>query len=388
MDSAFQQTQIQTAVKGIRRKGPMTGWDPWKEPIAPQERTVSRILGKKHQTEPLAFAESAPALLHPLSSVSTSCPYCIDRIFFIRIDRLARGSSRRRKDRRRKGKLSRMHPVAIPRARARARRRVHASMGKEKEREREKEKERDLLRHECEWTSQSNSHREISRPTTITVSFRGVFRREGRGDGKREMGLSLSYMEKPRESFAYMCHAGWKTRRWSSPHPELLGRSERCASFLLSLSFFFSKTFLLALLHTHSRCALLRSVFPPDRSIASSSTAKPIARTNFIDFPLSRDSGIRRGFADRARDYYVRTRASRRSCHVGCILPVARSQSIAIAEMKTNNTITGGRLMHPRRDASRESPFCSARFCAFCRRVRLTDAILAAGKIDINTNRY
>lgn len=38
---------------------------PWKEPIVPQERVVSRTLGKKHQTKPPAFTEStdpAPSL--------------------------------------------------------------------------------------------------------------------------------------------------------------------------------------------------------------------------------------------------------------------------------------------------------------------------------------
>ncbi|EGI60040.1 hypothetical protein G5I_11831 [Acromyrmex echinatior] len=50
---------------------------------------------KKHQTKPPA--RKAPALLHPLSSVSTSRPSCnIDRIFSVGIDRSTHRSPRKR----------------------------------------------------------------------------------------------------------------------------------------------------------------------------------------------------------------------------------------------------------------------------------------------------
>jgi len=62
------------------------------------------------------------------------------------------------------------------------------------------------------------------------------------------------------------------------PHPELLGRSERFVSF--SLSFFFSKAFL----HRYA----LRST--PERIFIHFDS---IARMNFTNLPLSRDSGIR-----------------------------------------------------------------------------------------------
>lgn len=41
--------------------------------------------------------------------------------------------------------------------------------------------------------------------------------------------------------------------------------------------------------------------------------------------PWKRDSGMRRGFASRTRNYYVRMCGLRSSCRVGCILPVARN---------------------------------------------------------------
>jgi len=59
------------AVKEIRRKEPMTGWNPWQEPIASRERAVFRILGKKHQTKPLAFTES----VRPCCTLSLVCPH-------------------------------------------------------------------------------------------------------------------------------------------------------------------------------------------------------------------------------------------------------------------------------------------------------------------------
>lgn len=70
-------------------KGPMINRGLWKKPIVLQERSVSRTLGKKHQTKPPAFTESVGSSAPSLERVHVaSFLRSIDRIFFsIGIDR-------------------------------------------------------------------------------------------------------------------------------------------------------------------------------------------------------------------------------------------------------------------------------------------------------------
>ncbi|EFN63623.1 hypothetical protein EAG_07401 [Camponotus floridanus] len=70
-------------------KGPMINRSLWKKPIVLQERSVSRTLGKKHQTKPPAFTESVGSSAPSLERVHVaSFLRSIDRIFFsVGIDR-------------------------------------------------------------------------------------------------------------------------------------------------------------------------------------------------------------------------------------------------------------------------------------------------------------
>lgn len=78
----------------------------WKKPIVLQERSVSRTLGKKHQTKPPAFTESVGSSAPSLERVHVaSFLRSIDRIF----SPLASIAASREKDCPRKGKLSRRY---------------------------------------------------------------------------------------------------------------------------------------------------------------------------------------------------------------------------------------------------------------------------------------